>query len=152
MLKPAGSRRKPKPDLIWRTSRLAATFCARPTRSATTTSATAPCSNPSRSRRARRRARHAASPVAAADTGSTLERTGQRSSANRRRVHQPALGPQVVDAARQAEGRLEPEVSLEALAVVADLLDDAVGPLGVESQKLARVLGDAEEALHGRIP
>src|ERR1035438_313761 len=50
MLKPAGSRRKAKPDLIWRASRLAATFCARPARRARTTSRSAPCSSHSRLR------------------------------------------------------------------------------------------------------
>src|SRR6476660_4022538 len=137
MLKPAGSRRKSKPDLICRASRLAPTLRASRTARATRSRATAPCSSQSRRSRARRRARQAASaPI---------------TSAQRRGVHQAALGPQVVDAARQRHRRLRPEVAFEAFAVVADLLDDPVGPCGIETEELAGVLRDAEEALDARI-
>src|SRR5438045_9600623 len=46
-------------------------------------------------------------------------------SADRRHVHQAALVPQAVQATLEAE-RLE--IGVEALAVVADLLHDVVGP------------------------
>src|SRR5438477_11778247 len=68
--------------------------------------------------------------------------------ANRRRVHQPALVPQPVQAALEAQ-RLE--VRVEALAVVADLLDDVPGPLVVQAEHLAEVAGRAHEALHRRV-
>ncbi len=68
--------------------------------------------------------------------------------ADRRRVHQAALGPQVVQAAREAE-RLE--VRVEALAVVADLLDDVECPAVVQAEHLAHVAGGADEALYRRI-
>src|SRR6516164_4069747 len=128
MLKPAGSCRKPKPDLIWRAARLAPTFCASSATSTTSASAKPPCTTSARSRRARSRRRQAASPA-----GRVMP------SADRRRVHQAALVPQVVDAARQPHRALGAEVALEALAVVAHLLDDAVGPLLVEAEQLAHV-------------
>src|SRR5438874_12270724 len=74
--------------------------------------------------------------------------TRQRTvSADRRRVHQAALGPQVVDAARQVDRRLLAQVALETLAIVAHLLDDAIRPLRIQAEQLAHVLGNAEEAL-----
>src|SRR6476659_8523961 len=137
MLNPAGALRKSKADLLCRASRLAPTLRARRSASATRTRATAPCSSQSRRLRARRRARQAASaPI---------------TSAQRRGVHQAALGPEVVDAARQRHRRLRPEVALEAFAVIADLLDDPVGPCGIQAEELAGVFGDAEEALDARV-
>src|SRR6267142_6822392 len=55
-------------------------------------------------------------------------------STNRRRVLDTPLGPQPVETAADAELRAWPDVAIEALAVVADLLDDAHHP----------VLGQAE--------
>jgi hypothetical protein len=62
-------------------------------------------------------------------------------SAHRRGVHEAALVPQVVAAARQADRRLRADVALEDLAVVAHGLDGAVGPFLVQAQQLAGVLG-----------
>src|SRR5689334_8788278 len=144
MLKPAGSARKPNPDLMPRASRLAPTLRATTSASASTASASTPWTSQPRRRRARRAARRAASPTGAASGAATAARCAL---ADRRRVHQAAFGPEVVDAARQPDRRLRPEVALEALAVVADLLDDAVRPLLVETEELPGVLGDAEETL-----
>src|SRR6185369_10181792 len=146
MLKPAGSARKPNPDLMPRASRVAPTLRATTSASASSASASPPWTSQSRSRRARRAARHAASPTGAASGAATAVRCG--ALADRRRVHQAALGPEVDDAARQPDRRLRPEVALEALAVVADLLDDAIRPLLVEAEELAGVFRDAEEALY----
>src|SRR5258706_2779552 len=170
MLKPAGSCRKSKPDLIWRASRFAPMLRAKPIASASSTSASAPCSAHSRIRRARCRARHAASPIGVSliaagrapgrpkparipsgDRPMYSSGEGHHFSADRRRVHQAALGPQVVDAARQPDRGLRPEVALEAFAVVADLLDDAVRPLLVQAEQLAGVFRDTEETLHARV-
>src|SRR5205809_4011028 len=49
-------------------------------------------------------------------------------SADRHRVDQPALGPQIVVAALDFERRAEPEMLVEDLAVIADRLDCVVGP------------------------
>src|SRR5690349_20976633 len=148
MLKPAGARRKSKPDLIGRASRFAPTLRAMCTPTATSNSATRPWRLHARRRSTRRRARHGASPTGAASWAITTRAGGL---ADRRRVHQAALRPQVVDAARQADRCLGAQVALEALAVVAHLLDDAVGPLLVEPEQLAGVFRDAEEALHARV-
>src|SRR5687767_13021909 len=65
-----------------------------------------------------------------------------------RGIHQAALVPQPVQPALEAE-RLQ--VGVEALAVVAHLLDDVVGPLVVDAEHLADVAGGADEALDVRI-
>src|SRR5438445_7492302 len=62
--------------------------------------------------------------------------------AQRRSVHQSALVPQAVQAALEAE-RLE--VGVEALAVIADLLHDLVGPLVVHAEVRAQVAAPTEE-------
>src|SRR5467141_2120789 len=67
--------------------------------------------------------------------------------AQRRRVHQSALVPQAVQAALEAE-RLE--VRVEALAVIADLLHDLVGPPVVHAEQRAQVAARAGEALDRR--
>ncbi len=87
-----------------------------------------------RARRRRRSARPAlqrcakemAAAAAIRDRADGHDRAGPQRIGGR--VHQAALGPQVVDAARQRHRRLRPEVALEALAVVADLLDDRDRP------------------------
>src|SRR5680860_1485864 len=52
----------------------------------------------------------------------------------RRGVEQTAVGPQGVDPARQAECRVRPNVTVEDLAVVADLGDDLRREVGGESE------------------
>src|SRR5476649_227006 len=69
-------------------------------------------------------------------------------SAHRRRDHRAALGPERIDAAAELERRALAEIALEALAVIADLLDDVVGPLLVEAEDLAVAVDHAQEALH----
>src|SRR4051812_2544982 len=49
-------------------------------------------------------------------------------SADRHRVHQPALCPQIVLTAAQLQGRAFADVALEDLAVIADRLDDVDDP------------------------
>src|SRR5437879_6035166 len=68
--------------------------------------------------------------------------------AQRRSVHQSALVPQAVQAALEAE-RLE--VGVEALAVIADLLHDLVGPLVVHAEERAQVAARADETLDRRV-
>src|SRR5205823_2228495 len=79
-----------------------------------------------------------AAPIAAARGGSS----------DRRHVEQPALAPEAVQAPLEAE-RLE--IRLEALAVVADLLHDVVGPAVVERHHLADVAARTDEALDRRV-
>src|SRR6185295_3294730 len=93
--KPASRQRKPKPLAILRVSRLCAVLETK---------------------------NHSTRPAAASSAAWYIQpRFTKTSLADRRRVHQAALGPEVVQAAREAE-RLQ--VRVEALAVVADLLDD----------------------------
>src|SRR5690606_19417247 len=56
--------------------------------------------------------------------------TSQARSADRRRVQDAALAPELVEAASQPHRRLQTDIGLEALAVIADQLDDVVGPVG----------------------
>src|SRR5688572_871372 len=70
---------------------------------------------------------------------------------HRRGVHEAALAPQAVRAARQLQRRLGSHVALEDLAVVAHRLDRAIGPVLVEAEQLAGVFTGAEDALHHRI-
>src|SRR6185295_19187468 len=100
MLKPAGSSRNAKPDLIWRATRFAPTLCASSAASTTRAIAKAPCNANARRRRERSRTRQAASPVGFIVPVADQLRAGGRSP-DRRGVHQAALAPQVVDAARQ---------------------------------------------------
>src|SRR6185295_140203 len=66
-----------------------------------------------------------------------------RSSADWRRILQPALAPEFVEAASEPERRLLADVAFEALAVIADLLDDVVGPVLREPSHLTHLVFDA---------
>src|SRR5260370_5136555 len=68
-------------------------------------------------------------------------------SADRHRVDQPTLGPQIVVAALKLQRRGEAEMPVEDLAVIADRLDRVVGPFLVQPQRLAHAGGGAEHAL-----
>src|SRR5690606_40688907 len=52
----------------------------------------------------------------------------------RRRVHEPALGPEGVDAPGEAERRVHADAALEDLAVIADVLDDTGGEVGGQAE------------------
>src|SRR5215467_4476679 len=72
--------------------------------------------------------------------------SGFPASAHRRRVHDAALGPQRVQAARDLERRVLSDVALEHLAVVPDMLDDAVDPVLGEAELLAERVLRPEQA------
>src|SRR6266508_6180335 len=82
-------------------------------------------------------------------TGSLLH--AERGLPNRRRVLQPALGPQRVLAAGDLERRALADIALEALAVVTNLLDDVVDPLLVDAERLAHARRRAEDTLDRRV-
>src|SRR5216683_1446865 len=63
--------------------------------------------------------------------------SGQARSPYRRRVLDPALGPQPVETAADAELRACPHIALETLAVIAHLPDDAHHPVLGEAELLA---------------
>lgn len=63
----------------------------------------------------------------------------------------PAIGPQRIHAAFQAQRRILANVVLEDLAVVADLLDRLVGKVGAETELLAHVAAGAQKALDRRL-
>src|SRR6188508_2639458 len=71
--------------------------------------------------------------------------------ADRRRVLQAALRPQLVQAALDLERAAGADMLVEALAVVTDLLDDVVDPLLVDPERLAHARRDAEDALDRRV-
>src|SRR5947209_19292741 len=67
-------------------------------------------------------------------------------SSDRRRVLDAALGPEPVDAAADSELRARSHIALEYFAVVADLLDDAHRPVLGQTELLAEIALDAQEA------
>src|SRR5262245_20155679 len=71
--------------------------------------------------------------------------------ADRRGVDQAALGPQLVDAgAGKLELRALADGGVVDLAVIADLLDRLIGPVGFQAQPLGGCLVLAEQELHLR--
>src|SRR6516165_9622848 len=67
-------------------------------------------------------------------------------SSDRRRVLDAALGPEPVDAAADAELRACSHIALEYFAVIADLLDDAHHPVLGQTELLAEIALDAQQA------
>src|SRR6185295_15740240 len=68
-------------------------------------------------------------------------------SADGRGVLQASLGPLIVQATLDLEAGAGADVAVERLAIVADLFDDAIGPVVVEAEALAVVAFLAEQAL-----
>src|SRR4051812_2254157 len=60
---------------------------------------------------------------------------------------QPAVLPELVLPAREAEPRAFAQVALEDLAVVSDFLDCLIGPVGREAVLLPEIIAHAEQAL-----
>src|SRR5215813_11377195 len=121
MSKPAGRFQKPKPDAMRLRAKLVRTSStsshARPasaTHSATWTTS------------ARNRGSRSSGTFGAPLSAPRLMAGSPYGSADRRGVLQAALGPQHVEAARDLERRALTDVALEDLAVVADMLDDAI--------------------------
>src|SRR5215216_2456941 len=67
-------------------------------------------------------------------------------SLERRRIEQATLGPQLVGAALQLEGRAHAHGALVAFAVVSDLLDGVEHPVVGEAHHLAELALGAEQA------
>ena len=65
---------------------------------------------------------------------------------DRRRILKPAVGPQRIDAALDLEARAFAEIAVEHFAVIADQLDDAIGPVGAKAKPLAVIAFKAEQA------
>src|SRR5579863_4310543 len=78
-------------------------------------------------------------------------RPGRAASADRHRVDQAALGPQIVEPALQLERAAHAEIMVEHLTVIADRLDLVIGPFLVEPERLAHAGGDAEDTLDGGV-
>src|SRR6185312_11227527 len=53
-----------------------------------------------------------------------------------------------IEPARDLERRALPDIALKTLAVIADVLDDAVGPIVGQPNRLAELALDAEEPPH----
>src|SRR5262245_10183448 len=60
-------------------------------------------------------------------------------SPDRRRVLNATLGPQPVDAAADAEPRAAPNIALEDLTVIADMLDDTHCPVLGQTELLTEI-------------
>src|SRR3546814_4394894 len=69
----------------------------------------------------------------------------------RPRIQRAALGPLLVHTAIQLERAALADVTLEALAIIADLLEDVVAPLLVDAEVLAHARGDTQDALDVRV-
>src|ERR1700752_3827602 len=65
-----------------------------------------------------------------------------------RRVEQAAVRPQPIQPTRQLDWALRADVAIEELGVIADALDDVVGPALRQPERAAGVIGDAEQAPH----
>src|SRR5262245_27426844 len=72
-------------------------------------------------------------------------------SADRRRVLDSALVPEVVQAARNVELGAGADIAVERFTVVADMLDDAHHPVLGEAELFAEVAVAAEHALEVRL-
>src|ERR1700719_398686 len=139
----ASRSRKPKPVAMFWRRRLTVVLYARKPMIAAISPTNATCSAMPRSRGSRHGAgRLGWSPIPAVSLA-----TAAPPSADRHRVDQPALGPQIVVAALELERRAEAEMLVEDLAVIADQLDRVVGPFLVEPQGLAHARCPAEHAL-----
>src|SRR5919205_4168777 len=75
----------------------------------------------------------------------------QRCLADRRRVEQTALAPKLVQAASEMKRRFLADITLEALAVVTDLLDDLVRPIWIDLELLAHIAFDPEHPANFRV-
>src|SRR5436305_148787 len=78
--------------------------------------------------------------------GEGRHRVRGHSSPKRRREQQAAILPQPVLAARQTEPRAFAEMALEDLAIISDLLDRLIGPVGGEAVLLSEIVADAKQA------
>src|SRR6516165_6922146 len=72
-------------------------------------------------------------------------------SADRHCVHQPAVGPQIVEAALEFELGVLAQRAIKDLTVIADQLDLVIGPFLVEPERLAHAGSDAEHTLDVRL-
>src|SRR5258708_30665182 len=72
-------------------------------------------------------------------------------SADRRGVLQSALLPECIQATLDFERRVLAHVALEGFAVIADQLDDVVGPIVLEPEGLAEITFAAQQALDFRL-
>src|SRR3954451_21075921 len=72
-------------------------------------------------------------------------------SAHRPGVDQAAAGPEIVNASRQAEWGLRPEVPLVDLAIVADRKDGIIEPARRELHRMSEVGNGAEDAPDCRV-
>src|SRR5882672_11427859 len=106
---PLSRHRKLKPEAMPAFTILSEAFLTKNTTTATSAIVARTCQKMSRTLRSRRKAFMAA--------GARPQR-----SLERRRVEQPALGPQRIGAARQFQRRAHADGALVALAVIADLL------------------------------
>src|SRR5690348_10610220 len=127
MSKFALSARKPKPKLVCRCARLPAASLARNQTAATTTASSNHC---------------AARPRG--DARRTMSVPG-------RRVHQSALRVQIVHAARKAQAAFVAKRRVIDFAVIADVFEDPIGPVVIDTEQLAEITLQAEEAACLRI-
>src|SRR5215210_6176490 len=67
--------------------------------------------------------------------------------ADRRSVLQATLRPQAVQAAGDFERRALPDRAFERFPVIANLLDDPVGPVGGQAERLTMLALGAEQTL-----
>src|SRR5260370_18269024 len=70
-----------------------------------------------------------------------------RPSPDRRRVLEPALRPQCVDAAGDLQGRSQADIALEHFTIIAHVLDDAHGPVLGKAYLLPVIAFGAHQAL-----
>src|SRR5580698_1330989 len=155
MSKPAVLFQKPKPWAILARARFCAALWAAATASPTTTTSSAACSAQLPKPREKRRRGRATSARAISAIGRPVAAATHSQatwpSANGQTVLQAALGPQRVEAARDLQRRALADVALKNFAVIADRLDDAIGPVVGEPEPFTELAFEAEQAADFRI-
>src|SRR3984957_12541292 len=155
MSKPAGLFQKQKPGAILARARFCAALWAAATARPTTIISSAACSARFPKPRDERRRGRAPSARAISAMGRPMAAAtpsqATQPSANRQAVLQAALGPQRVESARDLQRRTLTDIALKNFAVIADVLDDAIGPVVGQPHCFTELAFEAEQAADFRI-
>src|SRR6202171_1277180 len=155
MSKPAVLFQKPKPWAILARARFCAALCAAAKARPTTMTISAACSAKLPNPREKRRRGRAISARAISAMGRPVAAATRSQatypSANGQTVLQAALGPQRVEPARDLQRRALADIALKNFAVIADGLDDAIGPVVGQPEPFTELAFETEQAADFRI-
>src|ERR1700756_4067699 len=147
MPKAASRSRKPKPlAMFWR-RRLTTVLCTRNAPSARTAATNNTWTTMLRTAGFRHGDGRVGRRMVSVAMGRALFRYTSLSSADRHRIHQAAVGPEIVETTVEFELGVLAKGAVEDLAVIADQLDLVIGPFLVEPERLAHARSDTQHAL-----